>query len=103
MDGTPIYDIKPYLPYTDSHPDARGGFAFGPGEDTVEVSIPPELLEIIPAEKRAALAEVLAQDPRPGYQRQNGRRYGIAFAGYDVRFTVEDGTLTVCEVQKMHS
>ncbi len=100
MDGTPIFDIKPYLPYTDSHPEARGGFAFGPGEDMVEVDFPNDLLALIPQDKRDALLEVLAQDPRPGYQRENGRRYGISFAGYDVRFTVVDGVLTVCEVQK---
>jgi len=100
MNGTPILDIKPYLPYTDSHPDARGGFAFGPGEGAVEVVFPPQLKEQIPKEKQEALLEVLSQDPRPGYQRQNGRRYGVSFAGFDVRFTVEDGVLTVCEVHK---
>ena len=99
MNGTPILDIKPYLPYTDSHPDARGGFAFGPGEGAVEVDFPQHLLEKIPQEKREALVEVLAQDPRPGYQRKNGRRYGISFAGFDVRFTVNEGVLTVCEVE----
>ena len=98
MNGTPILDIKPYLPYTDSHPEARGGFAFGPGEGEVEVHFPQELLAKIPPEKREALIEVLSQDPRPGYQRQNGRRYGISFAGFDVRFTVADGVLTVEEI-----
>jgi len=98
MNGTPILDLKPYLPYTDSHPDARGGFAFGPGEGAVEVDFPEELLSKIPPDKREALMEVLSQDPRPGYQRQNGRRYGISFAGYDVRFTVSDGVLTVSEI-----
>ena len=98
MNGTPILDVKPYLPYTDSHPDARGGFAFGPGEGAVEVAFPAELLAKIPPDKREALMEVLSQDPRPGYQRQNGRRYGISFAGLDVRFTVSDGMLTVEEI-----
>ena len=98
MNGTPIFDIKPYLPYTDSHPEARGGFAFGPGEGAVEVDFPPELLKLIPQEKREALIEVLSQDPRPGYQREDGRRYGVSFAGHDVRFTVCGGVLTVCEV-----
>ncbi len=100
MDGTPILDIKPYLPYTDSHPDAKGGFGFLPGEDTVEVNFPPELLAMIPWEKQPALIEALTQDPRPGYQRENGRRYGISFAGYDVRFSVNDGVLSVLEVKK---
>ena len=63
-----------------------------------EVDFPAELLEKIPEAKREALVEILSQDPRPGYQRENGRRYGIAFAGFDVRFTVNDGVLTVCEI-----
>ena len=98
MNGTPILDIKPYLPYTDSHPNARGGFAFGPGEGAVEVVFPEKLLSLIPVEKREALIEVLSQDPRPGDQRENGRKYGISYAGFDVRFTVTDGVLEVCEV-----
>lgn len=98
MNGTPILDIKPYLPYADSHPEAMGGFAFGLGEDTVQVECPPELLEKLPAEKRQALLDVLSQDPRPGYQRGEGRRYGIAFAGFDVRFTVDGGVLHVQEI-----
>ena len=98
MNGTPIFDIKPYIPYADSYPNAKGGFAFGPGEDTVEVDCPDELLAVLPEEKRAALLDVLAQDPRPGYQRSDGRRYGIAFAGFDVRFTVEGGVLRVRQI-----
>ena len=99
MNGTPILDVKPYLPYTDSHPDARGGFAFGPGEGAVEVVIADNWLAMIPQNKREALFEVLSQDPRPGYQREDGRRYGISFAGFDVRFTVHDGVLSVCEIE----
>ena len=98
MNGTPIFDIKPYIPYADSYPDAKGGFAFGPGEDTVQVECPEELLSKLPQDKREALLDVLAQDPRPGYQRGNGRRYGIAFAGFDVRFTVDGGVLHVQEI-----
>ena len=98
MNGTPIFDIKPYLPYADSYPDAKGGFAFGPGEDTVQVDCPQELLALLPEGKRGALIDVLAQDPRPGYQRGDGRRYGIAFAGFDVRFTVDGGVLHVEEI-----
>lgn len=100
MNGTPIFDIKPYLPYADSYPDAKGGFAFGPGEDTVHVDCPPELLALLPESKREALLDVLAQDPRPGYQRGDGRRYGIAFAGFDVRFSVDGGILHVDEIIK---
>ena len=98
MNGTPILDIKPYLPYTDSHPEARGGFAFGPGQGAVEVDFPEEWLRLIPQDKQDALVEVLSQDPRPGYQHEPGRRYGISYAGFDVRFTVEKRTLSVCEV-----
>ncbi|MBR5546373.1 MAG: tRNA (N6-threonylcarbamoyladenosine(37)-N6)-methyltransferase TrmO [Clostridia bacterium] len=98
MNGTPIFDIKPYIPYADSYPDAKGGFAFGPGEDTVDVDCPPELLNLLPQEKRGALVDVLRQDPRPGYQRGDGRRYGISFAGFDVRFTVDGGVLHVQEI-----
>ena len=98
MNGTPIFDIKPYVPYADSYPDAKGGFAFGPGEDTVQVDCPQELLNLLPAQKQQALLDVLAQDPRPGYQRGDGRRYGIAFAGFDVRFTVENSVLHVDEI-----
>lgn len=100
VNGTPVLDLKPYLPYADSRPDARGGFALGPGEDTVEVDCPPRLLESLPQEKRGALLDTLAQDPRPGYQRGGGRRYGISFAGFDVRFTVENGVLHVYEIVK---
>lgn len=100
MNGTPIFDIKPYLPYADSHPDALGGFAFGPGEDTVEVDCPPKWLRLLPQDKHQALLDVLAQDPRPGYQRGDGRKYGISFAGFDVRFTVENGVLHVLEMVK---
>ena len=100
MNGTPIFDIKPYVPYADCYPDAKGGFAFGPGEDTVQVDCPDELLALLPKEKREALLDVLAQDPRPGYQKESTRRYGIAFAGFDVRFTVENGVLHVDEILK---
>ncbi len=95
LDGTPIFDIKPYLPYTDAHPDATGGFAFGPGEGTVEVDCPAALLETVPAEKRQVLLALLAQDPRPGYSKDPNRVYGMEYAGLDVRFTVSDGRLEV--------
>jgi len=100
LDGTPIFDIKPYLPYTDSHPDAAGGFSLPGGEGVLEVDFPAPLLERVPAEQRDALGEVLAQDPRPGYQRQPGREYWLAFGGLEVGFTVEGGTLQVTGVRQ---
>ena len=97
MDGTPILDIKPYLPYTDSHPDAQGGFSPGP-QAALEVQTSAGVLAPVPPDKRQALLDTLAQDPRPGYQHEPGRVYGLLFAGCNVRFTVEDGVLTVREV-----
>lgn len=100
MDGTPIYDIKPYLPYTDCHPDATGGFTARVEKRRVTVDFPEAMLAQIPAEHHEALLAVLAQDPRPAYQDDPDRRYGFAYAGYDVRFTVREGVLTVVEVEK---
>lgn len=94
MDGTPIYDIKPYLPYADAHPEALGGFAPSPKE-TIEVKSPPELLQKLPEGRREALLGVLAQDPRPQYQNDPERVYGMSFGGWDVKFRVKDGVLTV--------
>ena len=94
MDGTPIYDIKPYLPYADAYPDARGGFA-GERAPSVRVEIPPELLALVPEDRREALVGVLSQDPRPRYQDDPARLYGMAFAGLDVRFRVAGGTVYV--------
>ena len=98
MDGTPSLDIKPYIPYADSHPEALGGFAAVPAGETLEVIIPPELLEKIPPERREALRGVLAQDPRPHYQNDPGRIYGFGFAGMEVKFSVEGTCLTVREI-----
>ena len=98
MDGTPIFDIKPYIPYADCHPEAAAGFT-APGQDyLLEVDIPPDLLALVPEDKREALRGVLRQDPRPAYQRQSGRVYGFGFAGLEVRFSVSGGLLTVCEI-----
>ena len=94
MDGTPIYDVKPYLPYADAHPEALGGFAPSPKE-TIEVKSPPELLQKLPEGQREALLGVLAQDPRPQYQNDPERVYGMSFGGWDVKFRVKDGVLTV--------
>ena len=98
MDGTPILDIKPYIPYADAHPDARGGFASAPPEDLLEVEIPPQWLEKVPPHRREALRGVLAQDPRPRYQEDPQRVYGFGFAGLEVRFRVEDGRAIVEEI-----
>ena len=101
MDGTPIFDIKPYVPYADSHPDATGGFTDTAGDFLLEVSFPAALLVQLPEEKRQAAREVLSHDPRPSYQRKAGRVYGLTFAGFDIRFTVEENLLTVVDVQKI--
>ena len=98
MDGTPILDIKPYIPYADSHPEALGGFAAAPAGETLEVIIPPDLLERVPEDRREALRGVLAQDPRPHYQSDPTRVYGFTFAHLEVRFTVEENVLTVREI-----
>lgn len=98
LDGTPIYDIKPYLPYTDSHPDASEGYTARTREHALRVEFPPELLSKYPEEKRGAAVSLLSQDPRPGYSREPGRVYGMPFAGYDIRFTVEGDTLRVVEI-----
>ena len=95
MDGTPVYGIKPYVPYADSFPGARSGFASSAPESVLEVRI-PESLDIAPAERRA-LEEILSLDPRPAYQRVPGRVYGMPFGGKDVHFRVEDHILTVID------
>lgn len=99
MDGTPIYDIKPYLPYTDSHPEAIGGFSDEFVDYGLEVYFPDELLSLIPEDKRTAAISVLRQDPRPSYQHDPSRIYGTAFAGKNIRFTVDGNKLTVCDVE----
>ena len=98
MDGTPIFDVKPYVPYADAYPEARSGFAPDPGA-TLELDFPPELEARVPEEKRAALRGVLANDPRPRYQRDPERVYGLRFGGQNVKFTVSGETLTVRDVQ----
>lgn len=100
MDGTPIYDIKPYLPFTDSQPDACGGFADAARGHLLEVEIPPELLPAIPPARLEALRALLALDPRPAYQDDPARIYGMEFAGMTIRFTVSGQQLTVCEILK---
>ena len=100
MDGTPIFDIKPYIPYSDSFPDASGGFTDTADDYILEVVFPDALLNLLPANKRHAVIGVLSHDPRPSYQRKPDRVYGLNFAGFDIRFSVKDTTLTVCDVIK---
>ena len=101
LDGTPIYDIKPYLAYTDSHPDAVGGFADGVRDYAIKVNFDLHLLEQIPQEKRDALITILENDPRPSYKEDGEREYGMKYAGLDVFFKVEDGEVTVTRVEKI--
>ena len=100
MDGTPIFDIKPYIPYADCQPDAAGGFTDSAGDFLLSVDFPPALLALLPEDKREAAVAVLSHDPRPSYQRKPNRIYGVSFAGFDIRFTVEDTMLTVVEILK---
>jgi len=99
MDGTPVYDIKPYVPYADAIPDARGGFANTPAVETLAVDLPPALLKQFPAEKTEALRAILAHDPRPAYQRDAEKIYGLDFAGFRVRFRVRGKQLTVFSLE----
>lgn len=98
MDGTPIYDIKPYLAFTDSHPDAIGGFADDKKTYALEVNFPKDLLAKIPECKQKPLLELLSEDPRPQYIEDSERIYGFEFSGHEIKFKVFSGTLTVTEV-----
>lgn len=100
MDGTPILDIKPYIPYADCQMEATGGFTDTAGDFLLKVEFPPELLSMVPEDRREALIGVLRHDPRPSYQRKPERVYGMEFAGVNVRFRVEGEVLTVIEVEK---
>ena len=99
MDGTPIFDIKPYLPYCDSHPDAIGGWTTEADNRMLQVDFPAELLEKVPVAQRDGLIGVLASDPRPRYQNDPQRVYGMGFGGVNVKFTVDGEQLTVREVE----
>ena len=99
MDGTPIFDIKPYLPYCDSHPDAIGGWTNEADNRLLQVDFPAELLEKVPAAQREGLMGVLASDPRPRYQNDPERVYGMSFGGMNVKFTVDGEQLTVRKVE----
>lgn len=98
MDGTPIFDIKPYIPYGDCHPDATGGFTDTADSYLLEVDFPKELLCRLPEDKQLAAIGILSHDPRPSYQKDSERIYGISFAGFDIRFQVKEDRLTVIEV-----
>lgn len=100
MDGTPILDIKPYIPYADCQMEATGGFTDTAGEFLLKVEFPPELLSMVPEDRREALIGVLRHDPRPSYQRKPERVYGMEFAGWNIRFRVAEDVLTVIEVEK---
>ena len=98
VDGTPILDIKPYIPYGDCHPDAAGGFTDRTARQVLEVVLEEPWRSLVPPQRLDALTGVLAQDPRPSYQHDSSRVYGLGFAGLDVRFTVDEGVLTVVEI-----
>ena len=98
MDGTPIFDVKPYIPYSDCHENATGGFTDAAGDFLLQVDFPAELLETLPESKREAAVGILSHDPRPSYQRKPERIYGLTFAGFDIRFRVSEDVLTVLEV-----
>lgn len=100
MDGTPIFDIKPYIPYSDCHPDASGGFTDNAGDYILDVKISDNLMQKLPETKRTALLGILSHDPRPSYQKDPKRIYGISFAGFNVRFQVKDSVLQVLEIEK---
>ncbi len=100
MDGTPVYDIKPYLPFADSIPSARAGFAGEHEKDGLEVAFPPEMLAEFSPDQQKTLLSLLAQDPRPHYQKDADRVYGFPFEGKEVRFRVDGEKLTVCQVEK---
>ena len=101
MDNTPIYDIKPYLAYVDSHPEASDGFSLNQHEGTLEVMIPDELMALLPADKKQTISELLAQDPRPQYQNAPDRIYTMSYGEQDISFTVDGNALTVTGVRSI--
>lgn len=100
LDGTPIIDIKPYLPYSDCHPDATGGFTDNLAKVELEVVFPENLLNLIPKEKQQGLIRILAEDPRPSYQNDSERIYSMLFDKFDIHFKIEGNTLTVINIDK---
>lgn len=102
MNGTPIYDIKPYLPHIDAHADAAGGFALEASGARLNVSCDPALLSVLPEEKREPLLALLREDPRPSYQSDEKRIYGFPYAGYEVKFRVAGDEVIICDIEKSH-
>lgn len=100
MDSTPVFDIKPYVPHSDSYPDAKGGFSAQVKDYRLDVEFPEEWLRLVPAEKRTGLIQALAEDPRPAYQKDPERIYGFAFAGLEIKFSVEGKKLRVRKVEE---
>lgn len=100
MDGTPIFDIKPYLPYVDAVEDAKGGFADRVKDYALDVEIPDALFQKLPEEQQKCIRSILSEDPRPSYQKDPDRIYGMEYAGFEIRFRVKDHTVTVCEIEK---
>lgn len=103
VDGTPIYDIKPYLPYADSHPDALGGFTDTTEFKTLTVSVDEKLLQLLPQTERSGLIQILENDPRPGYHDDPERIYGFVFAGHEIKFSVANSVLKVISIEKTQS
>ena len=101
MDSTPILDIKPYIPYADAHPEALGGFTDTARDFLLTVQCPDALLSVIPEDKQPALVGVLSHDPRPSYQKDPNRIYGLEFAGFNIRFSVCDNILTILSIEKL--
>lgn len=101
VDNTPIYDVKPYIPYSDCHTDAVGSYADLHSRDSVDVIFPEKLLSLIPNDKREALFETLSEDPRPSYKDDGDRIYTMSFSGFDVSFDVKEGVLTVIDIKKL--
>jgi tRNA-Thr(GGU) m(6)t(6)A37 methyltransferase TsaA len=101
MNGTPILDIKPYLPHSDSIPDAKGGFSTQVAWQTLPVEIPDNLLAAIPQEHRQSIIQLLSQDPRPAYHNNPTKVYGVTYSNLNIRFTVADGKLTVIDIQPL--
>lgn len=103
MDGTPVFDIKPYIPYADCQPDASGGFTDTAKDFLLQVDFPQALLNQIPADLREALLGILSHDPRPSYQHDPERIYGLTFGGFNVRFRVSESCLSVCQVDPVQN
>lgn len=101
LDGTPVFDIKPYIPYADCHPEASGGFTDTADDFLLNVCCPSSLLEVFPENKKDALIGILSHDPRPSYQNDPNRIYGLEFAGYNIRFCVNENILTVIDIEKL--